>query len=275
MSETAFKNLFVPVVPQDIGGEDGNNVIIPPPVNALYKYDFVINNYTENEVFQLKTSIQKLAKKAILGFEVGESGTPHIQGCIFLLRKMRIVALTSKAGFERASCRAIRNPQACEDYCRKENDYWQFGYPKAIKVIENLYPWQKEIFNIYLTEPDDRKIYWFWEDVGKIGKTQFIKYMAVKHSILFCAGGEYRDIMNLVFNQDMDNCNAVIFDIPRAHQGKISYASLECIKNGMVCNTKYETGVKIFNAPHIFIFANFPPECPEKMSSDRWIIKEL
>jgi hypothetical protein len=81
--------------------------------------------------------------------------------------------------------------------------------------------------------------------------------------------------MNLVFNQDMDACRGVFFDIPRSNRGNISYASLECIKNGMVCNTKYETGVKVFNSPHIFIFANFEPEEPDKLSADRWIITEL
>lgn len=256
-------------------GENGNNVLILPPINALYKYDFVINNYTTNDVCSIKSTIPKLAKKAILGFEVGESGTPHIQGCIFLKKKMRITALMKESGFGRASMRAIRNDGACQDYCRKDNDYWEFGYPKPIKVIDVLYNWQRDILELYLTEPNDRHIYWFWESKGKVGKSSFIKYMAVKHSILLCCGGKHTDIMNLVFNQDMDNCSAVFFDIPRAHEGKISYASLECIKNGMVCNTKYETGVKIFNSPHVFIFANFPPDDESKMSADRWMIREL
>jgi hypothetical protein len=43
----------------------------------------------------------------------------------------------------------------------------------------------------------------------------------------------------------------------------------------MICNTKYETGVKVFNSPHIFVFANFPPDKPDELSNDRWIIKEL
>lgn len=272
----AVKRLVaVPSVPEVLGGENGNNVIIPTPVNALYKYDFVINNYTETEVCQLKLSIPKIAKKAVMGFEKGESGTPHIQGCVFLHRKLRIVALTSKAGFERASCRAIRNDAATIAYCRKDGIFWDFGFPKPVVVIETLRPWQEMILAKYMEEPDNRKIYWFWEPVGCIGKSSFIKYMAVKHSILLCCGGKHGDIMNLVFNQDMDNCRAVLFDIPRCHEGKISYASLECIKNGMVCNTKYETGVKIFNSPHLFVFANFPPDDEEKLSADRWVITEL
>ena len=99
--------------------------------------------------------------------------------------------------------------------------------------------------------------------------------MIIKHKVLFCSGGKHSDIMNLVFNQDMDTCNCVMFVLPRTNKGQISYASLESIKNGMVCNTKYDTGVKIFNSPHVFVFANFPPDDESLLSGDRWHIQEL
>lgn len=80
--------------------------------------------------------------------------------------------------------------------------------------------------------------------------------------------------MNIIFNADMDNCNCVMIDIPRINKDCISYASLESIKNGLICNTKYETGSKVFNSPHLIIFANSPPnEC--KLSKDRWKITNL
>lgn len=259
--------------------ENGNNVSFSSSndkvCNPLYKYDFVINNYSELEVCQVKKTISELCKKGGFGFEVGECGTPHLQGYLSLKIKKRITGITKLDGFKRASLRAVRNEDALIDYIKKDGDCWLFGFPKPIKIIEELYGWQKEILEIYNTEPDDRKVYWFWEDNGNIGKTAFIKYMVVKHQVLFCSGGKYSDIMNLVFNQDMDNCKAVMFNLPRASKGCISYSSLESIKDGMVCNTKYETGVKVFNSPHLFIFANFPPEDEEKLSSDRWIIKEL
>ena len=106
-------------------------------------------------------------------------------------------------------------------------------------------------------------------------KLVFVLFMNVKHKVLFCCGGKYSDIMNLVFNQDMNECSCVIFDIPRANKGHISYSALESIKNGMVCNTKYETGVKVFNSPHVIVFANFPPDDESMLSDDRWLITEL
>ena len=166
-----------------------------------------------------------------------------------------------------------------QKYCVKQQNEMLTNckFPKPISVIDynQFYDWQKEIYELCKTEPDDRSIYWYWEPIGGIGKTQFIKYMVHKENVLFCNGGKYNDIMNLVFNTDMDYCDCIMFDIPRSHGGKISYSSLESIKNGMVCNTKYETGTKLFNSPHVIVFANFPPECPEELSEDRWHIIEI
>ena len=39
----------------------------------------------------------------------------------------------------------------------------------------------------------------------------------------------------------------------------------------MICNTKYETGMKLFNSPHLIVFSNFYPDT-DKLSADRWKI---
>ena len=158
-------------------------------------------------------------------------------------------------------------------YCSKDGDYIKYGFPTPIKTIE-LRLWQQNILHLTLQEPNDRKIYWYYESVGNFGKSAFCKYMVVKHNALFCCSGKYSDLINLVFNSDMDKSRIVIFDIPRNHKNKISYSALESIKNGLVCNTKYETGVKAFNSPHIIVFANSPPDLGH-LSIDRLIITEL
>ena len=175
----------------------------------------------------------------------------------------------------------LKDEKNKSNYANKDDESFDgkirggWGFPKEIKILTKLHPWQSRIEQLTLTEPDNRKIYWFWEEKGGIGKSEFTKYMIVKHKTLLCQGGKHSDIINLVFNQNMDETNTVIFDIPRANKGHISYSSLECIKNGMVCNTKYETGVKVFNSPHVIIFANFPPDDMTQLSADRWVIEEL
>jgi len=243
-------------------------------ISPSVRWVMVLNNWTEEELKSISSICSKKCKYAIIEKEVGEEGTPHLQGYFELKKKDRPCSVFNnpRIWFEKAKGKREHN----NIYCSKdENIVVSIGRPKPIKIIQTLYPWQKEIEDLILTEPDDRKIYWFYEKKGGIGKSQFIKYCIVKHKVLFCSGGKHSDIINLVFNQDMDETNCVIFDIPRANEGFVSYSALESIKNGMVCNTKYETGVKIFNSPHIICFANFPPENPEKLSEDRWVITNL
>lgn len=268
-----MKTKSVPTVP----GKEGNgNIDYSPPSNPKYEYDFVLNNYTNDDVCQLKVFLPTICKKSIMGFEVGESGTPHIQGYINLKKKDRITGLINKYEcFKKCSFREARNSEALIKYCQKDGDVWRFGFPKPTKIITELYDWQKEIEMLYHTEPDDRSIYWFWNGPGNIGKSSFVKYMVVKYGCLFCDGGKKSDLINLVYNNDMDKCKCVIWDLPRSTKGKISYATLESVKNGLVCNTKYETGVKDFNCPHIFVFANFEPDDEGELSKDRWQIRML
>jgi hypothetical protein len=116
-------------------------------------------------------------------------------------------------------------------YCSKDGKITKYGFPAEIKIIQNLYPYQKEIEDLCInTEPDGRTCHWYWENNGNVGKSSFC----------------------------MDECRTIIIDIPRANQGHVSYNAIECILNGMITNTKYETGVKVFNPPHVICFANFP-----------------
>lgn len=256
-------------------GEVGNNDTTSlSSKNQLYKFDFVLNNYTELERANIITKLREISKKFIVAKEIGEQGTPHLQCYCSLKKKMRFDTLNKALG-NRCSIRKCRNEDALIEYCKKEGNYETFGFPKPIKIIENLYPWQQGILDIYLTEPDERTIYWYWDSSGNIGKSAFVKYMVIKHNVLFCNGGKHSDLINLVFNANMDDCKCIIWDLPRSTKGKVSYATLECVKNGMVCNTKYETGVKCFNAPHVFVFANYPPDDTSELSEDRWKIIEL
>jgi len=267
------KSKSVPSVPN---GGNGNIVIPSVILHPKYEYDFVLNNYTEDEVCQLIAILPTICKKALFGYEIGEGGTPHLQGYINLIKKDRMTGLLNKYScFKRCTFREARNVEALIKYCQKDGKVWSYGFPKPIKVIQELYTWQKDIEDLFHTEPNDRSIYWFWESIGNIGKSAFVKYMIVKYKCLFCDGGKKADLINLIFNCNMDDCKCIIWDLPRTAKGHISYSTLESAKNGLICNTKFETGVKVFNSPHIFVFANFPPDKPEELSADRWIIKEL
>jgi len=257
-------------------GGEGNNKTSPSSSNKQIspakRWCFVFNNPTDATLSSIVPDVQRLCDYAVIGHEVGESGTPHLQGYIEFKKKARPLNLFVK-GMNWDKCKGNRAQNT--DYCSKDgNVVFTLGLPKPVRVIEQLRPWQHEIELIMLSEPDDRTIHWYWEAEGNVGKTAFMKYCVVKHKAIPCVGGKFSDIMNLVFNCDMDKSNTTIFNIPRGHRECLSYSSLEAIKDGMVVNTKYETGFKVFNPPHVIVFANFYPD-KNQLSKDRWHIVNL
>jgi len=255
--------------------KEGNTISsFSKQISPSIRWIMVLNNWTNDELNSISSICSKFCKYAIIEEEIGECGTPHLQGYFEFKTKMRPCSVFNNKRIHFEKAKGTREDNNI--YCSKDNKIVvSIGRPKPIKIIQNLYDWQKNIIKMMDEEPDDRKVYWFYENKGNIGKSQFIKYCIVKHKVLFCNGGKMSDIMNLVFNQNMNECNCVMFDIPRANEGIVSYSALESIKNGMVCNTKYETGTKIFNSPHLICFANFPPKDIDKLSADRWVITNL
>jgi len=169
----------------------------------------------------------------------------------------------------------MRNEDASIAYCQKDGKVTMFGFPKPIKILTDLKPWQAGIEKLITeTEPDGRSINWYWEHVGGVGKSSFCKYMYIKHGTLIIQGGKLADIAYIIFKTNMDDVTSLIIDIPRVNENKVSYAAIECILNGMITSTKYESGIKVFNPPHIIVFSNFVPET-EKLSEDRWKITEI
>lgn len=255
-------------------GGEGNDILPLPPTKQSIQRLYFCTAIFNLDLETIKSILTPLCKKYICGEELCPTTNKlHYQTFICLKKKMRATELGKLIPAKWIVCNG--NEETNNKYCSKDGVVFKYGYPKPIKIIDDLYPWQLRIEEIYHTEPDNRKVYWFYETIGNMGKSAFVKYMVVKYGCLFCDGGKKSDLINLVFNADMNNCKCIIWDLPRSSRGSISYATLESVKNGMICNTKYETGTLTFNSPHIFVFANFPPDKPDELSDDRWIIEEL
>lgn len=242
------------------------------------KWCFTLNNWTEIEEKEIISNFGTMAQY-ILGHEVGEEGTPHIQGYLEFKNAVHMTSLKkviTRAHFETARGSSKQN----YDYCSKDGDFitnMDFRTfkeklaEKCLKKYEDVEwrPWQQQILDL---ENDERTINWFWEREGNVGKSFLCKYIALTRNVCICEGKK-SDIFNQVnmMLEEEKYPEVVICDIPRTNLEYINYGALEQLKNGMLYSGKYEGGVCIFPPPLVICLANETPNI-DAMSRDRWNI---
>lgn len=240
------------------------------------RWCFTLNNYTDNELETLETIFKP--HKYIIGREVGEkSRIPHLQGYVEFNTKVRPIEKIPIKRIHWEKCKGSRADNIT--YCSKQGDYVSKGLSISVDdplLKVNLYEWQNEIIQLIKSKPDPRKIYWYWEHKGNVGKTALAKHICIKYNALYVSGSANN--IKYAITQWIDKCktlDVVIYGVPRSQESKIiSYEILESIKDGIFFSTKYESGMVLFNTPHVIVFANFPPE-EMLLSIDRWCIKQI
>lgn len=239
------------------------------------------NNHNLDEVRMMATMATDLCTKYRMQEEVGKEGTKHIQGTFEFKKKLRLSTL-KKLFSDKIHWEITKNSVAAAAYCSKQETStglsWTKGYPKPVKILEyeQLKDWQLEIDAIIQQEPDDRKIYWYWGPTN-IGKTTFCKYLSVKYGAI-PLGGKGADMRNGIVEYRKTNGELptkIIIPLPKTFNlDYISYDGIETVKDMYFYSGKYEGGCVVGNCPHIFIFANEPPET-SKLAQDRWVIREI
>ena len=196
-------------------------------ISPALRWCFTLNNYTEDDVSSIVPLLQTESEKWIIGFEVGDSGTKHIQGFLrFKTKKRPLTVFSSFVGIHWEKCKG--SDQQNYDYCSKDGIFQSNGFPKPIKVINPDRVWEKQILNIINTEPDDRTIYWFWSREGNVGKTAFCKYLTVKHNAL-PLHGKGADVRNGIcdwLKNKGETPKLVVFPIPRLPPDRAKLATL-------------------------------------------------
>lgn len=254
---------IVPIVP----AKSGNT----KQISAAKKWCMTLNNYTEEDINNIKKEITKHSPVFIIEKETGENGTPHLQGYIEFKTRIRPLSLkwNNKIHWEKANGTREQN----FTYCSKENniilDSRNISYDH-IKLPDKLYKWQEKLIEDIKKEPDNRTIIWLYEKEGNCGKTTMAKYLCIKYKALYVQG-KRNDILYAAAETD---CNIYIIDLPRTTEDRVPYEAIENLKNGIFFSGKYESKQIIRNCPHVIIFANFKPDTT-KLSIDRWKIKEI
>lgn len=237
---------------------------------------FTYNNYKLEEIDPIVSTLKRFAYKGKIQTEVGKCGTPHLQGMIWCKDKHRDTEFKLPKAIHWETLKDEHNKR---DYCGKDETHdgiyrVMWGFPTPLKLITPDRPWQKKVLDIVNGPVNERKVYWFYENTGGVGKSSLCKYLCAKNNAIYIDEGKKADLINIIFNADMDRSNTICIDIPRTNGSNVSYKAIEQIKNGMICNTKYETGMKLFNSPNVLIFSNFEPD-RSGLSADRWCVFEI
>jgi len=90
-------------------------------------YCFTLNNYTEDELAAIRGVCSTLSQYAIVGREVGEQGTRHLQGYIRFTRAYRFSTIKDRY-LPRCHIEVSRgSPRQNRDYCSKDGEFDEYG----------------------------------------------------------------------------------------------------------------------------------------------------
>ena len=263
----------------DLGNTKTKSCVKKKRITQTKRWCFTLNNYTEDDVKIMRGASGATFKKFIFSREIGESGTPHLQGFFESLKKCRPMELfkNKKIHWEKTKGSDMDNVI----YIEKDHDVvLKFGLPeqpRPLKLIEPDRPYQVDILNMIKSEPDDRSIYWYWESKGNVGKSCFTKYLCARHNALMVSGKSADCKFGVVKWKEKrgDTPDLIIYNIPRSFNSEyVSYEVLESLKDMCFFSGKYESEMVVGNAPHLLVFANEPPNVC-KMSMDRWKVFEI
>jgi len=95
-----------------------------PSVRAV-NWCFTVNNYTEDDVSRIE-GLSDPVQYAIVGKEVGESGTPHLQGFIRFQSRVSMRVCKATIGGN-PHVETTRNVNASIEYCKKDGNYFEVG----------------------------------------------------------------------------------------------------------------------------------------------------
>lgn len=264
-----------------------------PPLKKDIKgkrWCFTLNNYTVQNVQDVRTYSKKLAG-IIFSKEVGENGTPHLQGYMEFKSQTRME--TIKKGM---NCNHVHLEKAKgnrEDniiYCSKDGEVVERTFPyteeenrqrlKDLVLVQEYKdvvwkPFQKDIIEILNGKPHPRSIIWCYEETGCVGKSYLCKYLGITMDCIK-GGGKKDDVLHQTAKAiAAGKCpKVIIMDCPRKMQKFFSYTVVEMLKNGDAASGKYEGSDITFPIPHVIVFANEPPAF-DSMSMDRWDVRRI
>jgi hypothetical protein len=115
----------------------------PYPMSRAKHWCFTVNNYTPESVERI-LALESEVDYLIFGREIGESGTPHLQGFVSFRTRVRRNTAIERVG--QGHFTVARNIDQSIEYCKKEGDFVEFGNrPKSPGSRSDLDEFKKAV----------------------------------------------------------------------------------------------------------------------------------
>ena len=97
---------------------------------------------------------------------------------------------------------------------------------EPIKLITELYPWQTKLMKKLMKKPDDRTIYWVWDNDGKFTEGDFVTYMMSKYDYVTCLNGRTKNLI-----KNACDYKIIIIYVDKYGRQNINYKDIKKLKN--------------------------------------------
>ena len=140
----------------------------------------------------------------------------------------------------------------------------------------SLRSWQTELLSLVRQPPVPRRVSWWWEHRGNVGKSFMARHLALHCEAVVCQMMKKADLLHML-TKTIRLKKCVVFDLTRSSEaGAVSvvYEVLEMLSNGYICSGKYDSQNLWIQPLHLIVFANFEPD-RSAMSEDRWDVHHI
>lgn len=141
----------------------------------------------------------------------------------------------------------------CSDRAKRHGRIWAKNYaiPNDLGILrgEDLYDWQLDLLEELRGPANPRSVIWYTDRAGGCGKTALARHVYANFpGVIYLNGGSFKDAAHAVVKAKSDP-QILIMNLPRSVEGKVSYTTLESIKDGLVASGKYEGGCRLYPPP--------------------------
>ena len=241
---------------------------------------FTLNNYTDDDI----THITQLNNARMrVGKEVGDNGTPHLQGYIEFKNGTSFQSVKTHLGNNRVHIEpAHKCRNANLQYTAKGGEVIRDDFPveyiykgEDLPTHDKLYPWEISIQEMMKTKKaSNREIIWLYDATGNSGKSTFGKYLEFHDkNVCYSRISKSNDILTAA----EATYTTYYFDFPRSLGSDFCpFTALECILDGSVddCKLKKTRRKLRFAPPWVIVASNHPPN-RTRFSEDRWSIYSI